>query len=41
MTAADAGLAVKAEVKNLSFFYGDFQALKGLNMRCTRRRSPR
>jgi phosphate transport system ATP-binding protein len=32
MTAADAGLAVKAEVKDLSFFYGDFQALKGLNM---------
>jgi phosphate transport system ATP-binding protein len=32
MTAADAGLAVKAEVKNLSFFYGDFQALKRLNM---------
>ncbi len=32
MTAADAGLAVKAEVKDLSFFYGDFQALKSLNM---------
>jgi phosphate transport system ATP-binding protein len=26
------GMAVKAEVKDLSFFYGDFQALKGLNM---------
>jgi len=32
MTAPEAGMAVKAEVKNLSFFYGDFQALKGLNM---------
>jgi phosphate transport system ATP-binding protein len=32
MTALEAGIAVKAEVKNLSFFYGDFQALKGLNM---------
>jgi phosphate transport system ATP-binding protein len=32
MTAADAGLAVKAEVKDLSFFYGDFQALKNLSM---------
>jgi phosphate transport system ATP-binding protein len=32
MTAADAGLAVKAEVKGLSFYYSDFQALKGLNM---------
>jgi len=32
MTAADAGLAVKAEVKDLSFFYEDFQALKSLSM---------
>ena len=32
MTAPEVGMAVKAEVKDLSFFYGDFQALKGLNM---------
>jgi phosphate transport system ATP-binding protein len=32
MTAPDAGLATKAEVRNLSFYYGDFHALKGLNM---------
>ena len=32
MTAVEAGLAVKAEVKNLSFYYGEFHALKGLNM---------
>ncbi len=25
-------LALKAEARNLSFFYGDFQALKGINM---------
>jgi phosphate transport system ATP-binding protein len=32
MTAAETGLAVKAEVKDLSFYYGDFQALKNLSM---------
>jgi phosphate transport system ATP-binding protein len=32
MTAAETGLAVKAEVKDLSFYYSDFHALKGLNM---------
>jgi phosphate transport system ATP-binding protein len=32
MTAPDAGLSTKAEVRNLSFYYGDFHALKGLNM---------
>ena len=32
MTAPEVGMAVKAEVKDLSFFYGDFQALKNLSM---------
>jgi phosphate transport system ATP-binding protein len=32
MTAAETGLAVKAEVRDLSFYYGDFHALKGLSM---------
>src|SRR5512145_897194 len=32
MTAPEAGLATKAEVRNLSFYYGDFHALKTLNM---------
>jgi phosphate transport system ATP-binding protein len=32
MTATDPGVAMKAEVENLSFYYGDFHALKGLNM---------
>ena len=29
---AAAALNVKAEAKNLDFYYGDFQALKGINM---------
>jgi phosphate transport system ATP-binding protein len=32
MNAPDASLAMKAEVKNLNFYYGDYHALKGLNM---------
>jgi phosphate transport system ATP-binding protein len=32
MTAAETAVAVKAEVRNLSFYYSDFHALKSLNM---------
>ena len=32
MTAPETAVAVKAEVRNLSFYYGDFHALKTLNM---------
>jgi len=32
MTAPETAVAVKAEVRNLSFYYSDFQALKSLNM---------
>jgi phosphate transport system ATP-binding protein len=32
MTLPEASLALKAEVRNLNFYYGDYQALKGLNM---------
>ncbi len=32
MTAPETAVAVKAEVRNLSFYYSDFQALKTLNM---------
>jgi phosphate transport system ATP-binding protein len=32
MTAAETAVAVKAEVKDLSFYYGEFHALKRLNM---------
>jgi phosphate transport system ATP-binding protein len=32
MTASEAGVAIKAEVSNLSFHYGDFHALKALDM---------
>jgi phosphate transport system ATP-binding protein len=32
MTATEPAVAMKAEVENLSFYYGDFHALKGLNM---------
>jgi phosphate transport system ATP-binding protein len=32
MTATEPAVAMKAEVQNLSFYYGDFHALKGLNM---------
>jgi len=32
MTAPETAVAVKAEVRNLSFYYSDFHALKSLNM---------
>jgi phosphate transport system ATP-binding protein len=32
MTAAETAAAIKAEVRNLSFYYSDFHALKTLNM---------
>ena len=32
MTAPETAVPVKAEVRNLSFYYSDFQALKSLNM---------
>jgi phosphate transport system ATP-binding protein len=32
MTLPETSLALKAEVRNLNFYYGDYQALKGLNM---------
>ena len=32
MTGPETAVALKAEAKNLSFYYGDFQALKRLNM---------
>ncbi len=32
MTATETAVALKAEAKGLSFYYGDFHALKGLNM---------
>jgi len=32
MTAPETAVALKAEAKNLSFYYGDFHALKSLNM---------
>jgi len=32
MSATETAVAVKAEVKNLSFFYSEFQALKSLNV---------
>jgi len=32
MTAPETAVALKAEAKDLSFYYGDFHALKGLNM---------
>jgi phosphate transport system ATP-binding protein len=32
MTLAETSLAMKAEVRGLNFYYGDYQALKGLHM---------
>ncbi|MGH8700563.1 MAG: phosphate ABC transporter ATP-binding protein PstB [Burkholderiales bacterium] len=32
MSAAETAVAIKAEVRNLSFYYSDFHALKSLNM---------
>ena len=41
MTAPETAVALKAEAKKLSFYYGDFHALKSSTCRCTTRRSPR